>query len=232
MPPRSDIEGHFSKAGLGARLWYTGAMNWLFSVFNYPKPNLRDDRVDCDACQVRAPLERVEAYSAQTKCCEFSPFVSAFAVGAWIADGGDLKGLMERAPSVVMTKLGLIHNQGHRASAADLCQFFDSENRQCKIWQHRPATCMTFFCASKFKKTFLNELENQWMWLETDLLKRWYDEQGGDGELWAQWVEALEDQPQQSIPADFILESLADVETLYSESWAWAQKKASPASLM
>jgi Fe-S-cluster containining protein len=205
-------------------------MQWLYFSRGQLEPALSSPSVDCDQCQVRAPLKRDGVYSAQRKCCEFSPFLSSFAVGALIEQGVDLETLFEAsAGGLILTKLGMVHSFTHRKNPTALCHFYNPKKRNCHIWKQRPAICYSFFCAHE-KKSELKDLESRLLEEETALLHQWYLEKIGDKELWAQWGLVMEEVPLVALPRELLLSSWFEAEAHYIQCLQWLRTQTSMAN--
>lgn len=181
--------------------------------------------IDCSSCQVTAPLSRPHEYNKQSKCCEFSPFVSAFALGALIEEGVDLHSFCQQSPeTLVWTGLGVVHSLAHRKSVDQVCHFFHQGKGHCQIWQHRPATCMSFFCVYEGTKK-MDRFENKLLELETEALLDWHFASGGDLQQWSQWGLAMEAEPIVAIPSELIFSSMDEAVAHYTKSWKWLKQQ-------
>lgn len=177
--------------------------------------------MDCVSCQVRAPSRRLVEYQPDRKCCEFSPFVSAFAMGALLQSQVDVEALvLEAQGQLVLTQLGVIHSHRHRKQQGALCHFFDKEKRQCSIWSQRPAICFSFFCTQRESKIF-STLESDLLNQETELLQHWYFESGGTHSAWDQWGLAMEEHPLVDLPEAMLVKEWEQASQIYQEASEW-----------
>src|SRR5262249_39696023 len=109
---------------------------WMTHGLTVPK-------VDCVGC------------SKPGKCCDFQPFLPNYLLRAMLEAGVDLPDAGEHH----WQPIGLVPDKGYRERhglAADgrrgaefLCRFF--VDRQCSIYQFRPAECRTYYCEGMTK---------------------------------------------------------------------------------
>ncbi len=219
-------------------------MNWLFDVFDTQKRHLDEPLLDCQTCQANAPLTRTEAeYSAQAgKCCRFSPFWSSFAAGAFLKKNQNFSNLFHnRTP--LFTVFGVLHPLEERLNPSNICQFY-SPLGSCKIWEHRPATCYTFFCTSQrtLGKKYYEQLEDLLLVFEAQLLKNWFFEDKKNWNLedkahkqdWEMWIAYMEKKPSlKSLPPHLLFADQKQAEEHYLKCYEWFIKsvKKSPLSI-
>lgn len=208
-PIKSDAKGHF---------WVKGPMRWLLDFLGEKPPQLGPEGLDCVNCEVAKPLSRASHFNVKSKCCDFSPFVSAFAMGAELKKG-ELPHFQAWAQntSLLWTSLGLIHTQDHYQDLGSLCELF--EKGKCAIWENRPPTCYSFFCAG-MRPEVEGKFETWAMEKEANLLKAWFDELGLSLEVWEGWCIALDRNPGSIIPEELILEPLEALE-VYKKAYEW-----------
>ncbi len=196
-------------------------MDWLLKFQRVRAPQLADKEVDCRTCQVSPPLRRPDGYNPVTKCCQFSPFLSCFALGAHIHQGGDLTFLEQE--HLVCTPLGVVHSHEHRSQQDSLCHFFRDETKDCAVWKNRPATCYTFFCISR-KQDRLKKWESQLLEDETELLSDWFDHMELPEDLWQEWGDSMDERPKVPIPQAMIISDVEKAKSLYLSSYKWLNK--------
>lgn len=181
--------------------------------------------MDCGSCSLKEPLTRTQSYSKQVKCCDFTPFWSGFGVGAWLHGGKKLGPLIEKG-DFELTVFGLIHSVKKRRIHRAPCDLL--KDGLCSIWQQRPATCMSFFCASQYKDG-LNayaELEADLLKVEATLLGRWYFDQDGSDSLWQTWGQYMEKEaPLESLPKALRLPSIEEAEAHYIGMREWLKNQ-------
>lgn len=191
------------------------------------KPPQSELAVDCEHCQVRPPLKRTKAYSLDVKCCDFSPFISCFAFGELIQTHPAPFALLGDDDNLIWTKLGVVHHLRHRKDRR-VCGFFD--NGQCLVWQQRPATCYSFYCASQQPETW-SSLEDRLLAREVDLLKSWFFYLGLSDSLWRQWGEFMDWDAQVSIPEELVITNRSEAISQYLKSREWLKSLASEQKL-
>jgi hypothetical protein len=118
----------------------------------------------CHACvKLPAPGEArtAEHFNPDTKCCTYLPILHNFQVGALLDDpevSAAGRASVERRIDygVGVTPLGLLGNHAYYSRYNDqtfgrdadlLCPHYDErEGGRCGVWQHRNATCATWYC--------------------------------------------------------------------------------------
>lgn len=196
-------------------------MQWFYEWQKQESPKLSEEAVNCVQCRVVKATSAPHPYNPETKCCEFSPFVSCFALGRLIQQGADLSVLYRQSENhLVATQLGLIHSHSHRQTSHSLCQFFDRKSKACQIWSQRPAICFFFFCVTE-KKGQWNALEHKVLEKEAELLQRWFFEQGGSEQDWARWGLIMEPQPVIDIPESLVFDNWNEARSWYLQSYEW-----------
>ncbi len=180
--------------------------------------------MDCFHCQVKRPLKRKEKYTPDKKCCQFSPFWSAFAIGAWLEKGEELE-KFPRIEEMELTLMGALHPRSHRISKETLCHFYD-QNGGCGIWSHRPSTCFTFFCASELGSEIYTQIESWQMRLEANLLKLWFEFKGGSLEDWNLWCGYMDERPKGELPSFFKISQLHEAKSTYRQAHHFLKKDA------
>jgi Fe-S-cluster containining protein len=126
-----------------------------------------ESALDCRSCRMiqppAGPKRDQGPFLKHLKCCTYFPFVPNFSLGAIFSEAGpkqQQKALAAMEQGFV-SPLGLfptaerkrleaeLGNAGFGREAALLCPFFDSANRSCGIWFHRPGVCRAYFCVSQ-----------------------------------------------------------------------------------
>jgi Fe-S-cluster containining protein len=200
-------------------------MKWIYQYADLKPEPLREPLINCASCTINSSLSRSSEYSAKLKCCEFSPFWSAFAIGAWISEGGDFKKISEKITNqALVTRMGVLHSRSHRQTPHSLCQFYDKEKLNCSIWSQRPATCATFFCTSNYNDGLkaYGELEDILLKAEADLLFLWFIENNWDLDLWSQWCLYMEKEaPLETIDPQLLMTHFDEAQQYYLQSYFW-----------
>lgn len=173
-------------------------MQWIFQALGVTGPLFKEAQIDCKACQVRKPVSRSMDFDPSVKCCQFSPFISGFGVGAWLSDGhklSDLSGWED--DQIQATRMGLLHPLEHRLDRKALCLHFDIKSGGCKVWRHRPPICFSFFCGSRYPDGLATyaSLEKWLLRAEAQLLKFWFDREMMDPQLWQMWSDWMDEKP-------------------------------------
>lgn len=127
-----------------------------------------ETKANCADCSMsrehRGPRAKL-VYQPNLKCCTFDPWVPNYAVGALLRDpklssagrqavAHKIKSMEECIPlglraSTVFQRRFLRRKEHEFGNREDwLCPYFDSENQNCGIWQHRGNVCASFFCQS------------------------------------------------------------------------------------
>ncbi len=198
-------------------------MKWLYEQKGEIAPVLSEKAVDCMNCSVQPPLTRAMEYTVETKCCEFSPFLSAFAAGALLHEGADLERFYSQAQGeLVLTRLGILHNLQHRKKRR-LCAFYNKPQRSCQIWHHRPATCFTFFCVTEKTKRW-ESIEIELLESEADWLHHWHVHKKGSADDWARWGLVMEEQPVIEIPETLLIRQWDQAEPYFREAYRWLKE--------
>lgn len=197
-------------------------MKWYFDFLQDSQPTWPKPGVDCQSCRVTAGAKREGHYDPKTKCCEFSPFVSAFALGAWLAEGGSWNNL--KSPDLQTTVFGILHSSTHRKQEDSLCKFYQPSTGLCRIWAQRPATCFYFFCAGPYLSPRTNQQELKVLSDEAHFLKRWFfEDRRGSLELWRHWGEVMEDKSDIELSENLVIESWSEAAEHYLKAWQWLQ---------
>lgn len=196
-------------------------MQWLFEYQGLAVPHLSEREVDCYNCQVHLPLKREKNYDAKVKCCDFSPFVSCFSLGALVHSGVDLIPILEGSRELAITVLGVVHSHKHRKQK-QICHFYSDGN--CEIWSQRPPICYTFYCASR-KTQVLQSLEEHLLTHEAQLLHKWFQHLQLDESLWRQWGDCMDETPGAPIPEDLLLGDWNEAYDLFLKSYNWLQEQ-------
>ena len=184
--------------------------------------------MNCDACVVREPLVRSEIYHPETKCCQFSPFWSAFGIGAWLKSGGNKDYIHSlKAKGFLFSPLGILHDFSHRLDKKALCWHFDKD-KGCSIWTERPPICFSFFCASQYPDGLLvyGKMEAWLLKTEAKALKLWFQELNLSDEFWSQWGECMEAQPSvDKLPNELIINDVSQAIEFYENSWSFINRQ-------
>ncbi len=200
-------------------------MNWLFNVIGTQPPSLKEPLVDCDRCQLKNPLKRAGLYRADTKCCEFSPFWSSFAIGGWLSSGNSLQSVQALATGdMILTQIGILHSIEHRLGKENLCHHFNKKSNNCSIWSDRPPTCYTFFCASEYKNGIseYSILEDWLLSIESAAIQAYFKKKGIPSSVWDKWAEYMEPEPDpETFPSELLIENYSEAEQLYLDCYQW-----------
>lgn len=201
---------------------YFQPMNWLFRACGVEPPLLSEPKVDCVRCELKDPLVRAGHYEPKTKCCQFSPFWSAFAIGSYLLKGGDQALISEQMRrGLVLTILGISHSIGHRNQKDSVCENFLGE-KGCRIWQHRPPICYSFFCSSQHSDGLLmyGRMEKWLLQVEAGALKMWFDSLGLNEDLWDVWGQYMESDPKiTELPEELLIRDPNQAVELYKKSY-------------
>lgn len=158
--------------------------------------SIEEKRATCDFCAM-APgrSEGKIVYREDLKCCTFYPFMPNFLIGASFKEaqanpdlGKDLREdlqamIRQRKYSLPIGFLAPVRYQlefnqrkpqefGQREDW--LCPYFDSKNKNCRIWRTRSAVCSTFYCKSSYGKaglSFWHELSEYLTYVEMAMLE-------------------------------------------------------------
>lgn len=194
-------------------------MQWIYELLKIDFNGLDEPKVDCQSCRVDSSLARTDQYSEQTKCCDFTPLWSAFAVGAWLKQNPN----WQPPQSGLLTVFGLMHELAMR-NTKSLCHYFDKAEGRCGIWQQRPATCYSFYCASQYSRGLevYAQLEQQLLLSEAQLLKKHFDDRGGLALDWQTWCDYMEQTTTLTkLPESLLLPDWSMARLFYSQSYDW-----------
>lgn len=179
--------------------------------------------LDCDICTKSLASEHSVRWS-QFKCCTFQPYIPNFALGKWLAEGGELPNLkFDHSWRPLGLVPGLAYREMYLKTADEergadlLCAFYDSAHRRCTIWSARPSECSTFFCKGKTK--VIEQISRAGFEAETSfaqmaLLALNFDE----ADVWAQ-VDLLNFENVEGPPPL----TRQNAQELYLQSWEWAR---------
>lgn len=180
---------------------------------------------ECPKWSLFPQSQRRGGSAALAKCCDFNPFVSAFRLGAWLAQGGSQDELRAWGEGKALwSLLGLLQPQ---EGSSVRCLLFHSEKGLCRIWQHRPPVCRGYFCevfSQKLQKQGAREeaLKSQ---EEAQWLALWWFEKGPNcKDLWDQWVMAMETpRAGASLPEEFLFKDPKRAFDHYVRLYHWQQ---------
>lgn len=181
--------------------------------------------MNCQTCQVQTPLLRTQTVSMNSKCCDFNPFVSGFAVGAWLKSGGSGEQFLNWTQDKgVLTCLGVAQPATINSIARLTCQFYSRDEKgMCAIWSQRPSVCRSYFCAHSSDK--LREAregqEKVLSELEAQLLAQWFREQGGDPQDWQTWIDYMDTPYGGDLPQSLLFQEPHQALAYYVEMWEW-----------
>jgi hypothetical protein len=138
--------------------------NFLLKKFGLV--SLQESRATCDDCLCsKSTRGNLPYYQKDLKCCTFHPFLPNYAVGA-ILDNPLTPDFIKKQ---IHSKINLKHyalplgifaplnyqiqfNNRHENDFGNkkefLCPYFDLQNKNCGIWQHRGSVCTSYFCIS------------------------------------------------------------------------------------
>jgi hypothetical protein len=102
-------------------------------------------------------------FSAESKCCTYYPRVPNYLVGGLLADpGSHLDEGRRRLERIIDRRIGVtprgisaprkyssLYRMGVEAfgkAQTLVCPYFERERGTCTVWDHRGATCSTYFC--------------------------------------------------------------------------------------
>ena len=198
-------------------------MHWLYEWRRVSLDRNEEPLVDCRTCKVQESLGGELGYSAEKKCCEFSPWLSTFALGAFLEKNP------QWAPSFGFKNfcwswMGVNHPLSKRNGSKSLCQFFDSSLGSCEVWEVRPATCFSFYCASSKGKNFYENREGSHLAWEAFLVEPWYDYLGGSQEGWSLFCEYMDPHPSRELPQWMCFDHWEEAKKSYVRSWNWLIK--------
>jgi len=200
-------------------------VNWLFELTHTDPIAWRETKIDCQSCLVSKELKRNESeYNSKDKCCRFSPFWSAFAIGSWIEKEKRLPIFFDRKP--IFTWFGISHSINDRHNPESLCQYYQPSSGQCGIWSERPATCFTFFCTSEWPlgQKMYSQLEDDLMSEEAQLLKSYFFQTKNSPLLWENWINFMDKDPQTPLDKDLIINSENIAYEHYLKSFQWLKE--------
>jgi len=181
--------------------------------------------LDCSTCQIQAPLVRSQPVSRDSKCCDFNPFVSGFAVGSWLLAGGSAQQFLSWVQEKgVWTCLGVAQPAQKDSQKRPRCQFYlsDKEGR-CAIWSQRPSVCRSYFCAhsSSAIHRAREKRERLLSDLEARLLHRWFQSHGGQTQDWQAWIAYMDTPYGGHLPQSLLFPEPNQAVTHYLEMWQW-----------
>lgn len=125
-----------------------------------------ESRATCDECVMcpgGSPVQ-LQVFDPRVKCCTYTPELPSFVVGRILRDSDatlerGLRSVEARiAAGVGVTPMGLLRPPAqerlHRTRRPEdmgrslemRCPHYVEESGRCGIWQHRNATCATYFC--------------------------------------------------------------------------------------
>ncbi len=215
-------------------------MDWLFSKIDTSKFKTlgllattetitSEPLINCQTCQVHAPLVRTQTVSKDSKCCDFNPFVSGFAVGAWLKAGGSGEQFLNWTQDKgVLTRLGVAQPSVLNSLARPTCQFYSrTKNGMCAIWSQRPSICRSYFCAhsSDMLREARETQERTLSELEAQLLRQWFEEQGGEPQDWQSWIDYMETPFGGDLPQSLLFQEPNQALSHYLEMWKWVDSQ-------
>ena len=135
---------------------------WIDDLLGAPiEPETHATCADCAMCAPakEPPAAETVYFNPRVKCCTFVPALPNFLVGRILRDaerGAAGRASVEAriATGIGVTPLGLGRSPGQHVPDAGFGQdetflcphFVQQDGGICSIWQHREATCATFFC--------------------------------------------------------------------------------------
>jgi hypothetical protein len=141
---------------------------WVEELLGAPVPEER--AAPCHECAMCAPAgEQLQptqiVFDRRTKCCTYLPRLHNFLVGRILSDDSEAsakgRATVEARilAGVAVTPLGLLANDAYKLlykhgrdrtfgmTLALRCpHYLEDEGGACGVWQHREATCATWFC--------------------------------------------------------------------------------------
>ncbi len=188
-----------------------------FKGLNVPVPP-----VDCERCTL-AGLEPAQAQRwARYKCCTFQPYVANFYCGAMLEAG--LSPFRDRA---IFQAIGVVATRAFRGfnsatpeadkGDANLCTFFNREERNCGIRDFRPGECGLYFCGPG--SAAREQLAQQALHLESGIAQMALAHFGYSPRAICVQLEHL------NAPSEGLVSlSRPEAEEIYRFSWAWLQR--------
>lgn len=182
---------------------------------------IKETAVDCGRCEL------------EWKCCTYRPFIANFLVGGF-ADADFFNQDLQLEWDFLL--VGLSPNLKYRkyfskkgkwgfgTDATLLCSFYQKSSGGCRVWQHRPAVCRTFFCKSSYQESgaYYWKKAEEWTWLvEWTLLEDFLHHKGWSLEEVSQIKHYLqEDQiaSQRHLPEEYFLKSVTEARQFYQEA--------------
>lgn len=153
-----------------------------------------ETKANCANCSMarenRGPRAKI-TYKIDLKCCTFDPWVPNFAVGNILSDRNLSASVKEAIlgkiddieqcsplglrPSTQFQRRFLRKDEMEFGNRKDwLCPFYNREQQNCGIWQHRGNVCVSFYCKSNAGQTglrFWEELGDYLHLLELSLME-------------------------------------------------------------
>jgi Fe-S-cluster containining protein len=139
--------------------------------------DLSETKATCDDCLCSKPSRgNLPYYRSDLKCCTFHPFLPNYAVGALLEDpktDTTIKAILRNkiqqreytlplgifAPIPYQVKFNHRHEGDFGNQAEFLCPYFNHQNKNCGIWQHRGSVCTSYYCISDRGKKGLKTWE-------------------------------------------------------------------------
>ncbi|MEM7646136.1 MAG: hypothetical protein AAF203_04435 [Pseudomonadota bacterium] len=194
-------------------------MNWLLKPQPWPHSFFVEPKLNCESCVVAAGLVRSQDYQPESKCCRFSPYLGAVAVGALLSEDPDWN---PPSGDLILTGMGLVHTLSHRREKK-VCEFLSPVGR-CQVWNQRPVICFSFFCASERPRGLeqYKKIEAFLLREEAAILKSWFDSRWNDDRVWIAWCEFMEEAPTlETLPKELLFESWSEARACYLECYRW-----------
>lgn len=140
---------------------------------------LTETRATCDNCLCSKPNRgsQLPYYQPDLKCCTFHPFLPNYAVGALLENPQTASFIKSKIQSKIEAReyalpLGVFaplnyqiqfnnRNENDFGNRQDfLCPYFNYQNKNCGMWQHRGAVCTSYYCVSDRGEAGLKLWEN------------------------------------------------------------------------
>jgi len=150
--------------------------NYLLSRFG--DLQIKETKATCHDCLCSKP-ERGDLpyYRADLKCCTFHPFLPNYVVGGILQSSQILASSKVTIRNKINQReytlpLGIFVPVKYQVAFLDreesdfgnredlLCPYFDPNNKNCGIWEHRGAVCTSYYCASDRGEKGLKFWEN------------------------------------------------------------------------
>jgi Fe-S-cluster containining protein len=111
---------------------------------------------DCISCS------KNKSSRGYVKCCDYFPFIPNFLVGFGLKDNNILWKELFQNPEIIKQPLGLIATKALKEKLkskndSSHCYFYQIKSGQCKIWDHRPKVCETYFCDLNLKEKSISK---------------------------------------------------------------------------